>query len=137
MNWVFAGLGVALLAGLLWIRIAPQDPGRWHVLPERAETRDFTGGAMRVVDGDAARLARLDAIIRATPRTRVLAGSTKSGRITYVTRSRVFGFPDYTTVEARDGRIVLYGRLRFGKSDMGVNAARLDGWLARLGPGGE
>ena len=27
----------------------------------------------------------------------------------------------------------LFARLRFGQSDMGVNKARVDGWLERLG----
>jgi len=49
--------------------------------------------------------------------------------ITYVTRSRVFGFPDYTTVRQAGPQLEIYGRLRFGRSDLGVNAARIDGWL--------
>ena len=52
--------------------------------------------------------------------------------ITYVTRSRVFGFPDYTTVRQAGDTLEIHGRLRFGESDMGVNAARVDGWLERL-----
>ncbi|WP_428515957.1 DUF1499 domain-containing protein [Roseovarius sp.] len=87
---------------------------------------------MRVVSDDGDTLARLDTIIRDTSRTTVLAGSVDEGMITYVTRSALWGFPDYTTVAHRDGRIVLYGRARFGKSDLGVNAKRLDGWLAQL-----
>ena len=43
-------------------------------------------------------LAAIDAAARATPRTRVLAGSVEAGMITYVTRSRLWAFPDYTTV---------------------------------------
>ena len=49
--------------------------------------------------------------------------------ITYITRSRVFGFPDYTTVRQAGPQLELYGRLRFGGSDLGANAARLDHWL--------
>jgi uncharacterized protein (DUF1499 family) len=60
----------------------------------------------------------------------------EEGRITYMTRSLVFGFPDYTTVTtvpAGDGaQVVAYGRLRFGSSDMGVNRERLESWLAQL-----
>ena len=58
------------------------------------------------------------------------------GRITYITRSAAFGFPDYTTVEAvtaEDGtRLAIYARLRFGQSDMGVNQARVEEWLSAL-----
>lgn len=121
-----------IVAVLAFIRLAPSDPDRWHRMPETVETRDLEGGAMRRVEGD---LATLDAIIRDTPRTQVLAGSVGDGMITYVTRSRVFGFPDYTTVRQDGDMLEIYGRLRFGKSDMGVNAARIDGWLRQLQAG--
>jgi uncharacterized protein (DUF1499 family) len=33
----------------------------------------------------------------------------------------------------QDGDMLqIHGRLRFGKSDLGVNAARIDGWLRQL-----
>jgi uncharacterized protein (DUF1499 family) len=54
----------------------------------------------------------------------------------YVTRSAVFGFPDYTTLRRAGDQLEIYGRLRFGKSDLGVNATRIDGWLMRLRQGG-
>jgi hypothetical protein len=124
---------VAIVAGMAYVRLAPSDPARWHAMPESLAPGDLAGGAVRVVPGD---LAALDAIIRATPRSRVLAGDVAQGMITYVTRSRVFGFPDYTTVRQSGERLEIYGRLRFGKSDLGVNAARIDGWLQRLGQAG-
>lgn len=125
-------LVTVIVAVLAFIRLAPSDPDRWHRMPETVETRDLEGGAMRRVEGD---LATLDAIIRDTPRTQVLAGSVGDGMITYVTRSRVFSFPDYTTVRQDGDMLEIYGRLRFGKSDMGVNAARIDGWLRQLQAG--
>src|SRR6056297_2473742 len=88
-------LVTAVVALLVFIRVAPSDPDRWHRMPENVSDSDLDGGAMRTLEGD---LAALDAIIRDTPRTRVLAGSPDQGMITYVSRSRVFGFPDYTTV---------------------------------------
>ena len=133
MKWLALGLGVIgiLAVGLsLYVRLAPSDPARWHRMPAAVTNRDVVGGAMRVIGAGEGGLKRLDDIIRATPRTRVLAGSVGEGMITYVTRSRVFGFPDYTTVRHAGPQLELYGRLRFGGSDLGVNAARLDGWLA-------
>ena len=53
--------------------------------------------------------------------------------ITYVTRSRLIGFPDYTTVEAKDGMVTVFARLRFGRSDLGVNRRRVEGWIKALG----
>jgi len=122
-------LVVAIVGLLVFIRMAPSDPDRWHAMPDNVSDRDLDSGAMRTLEGD---LAALDRVIRDTPRTQVLAGSVSDGMITYVTRSRVFGFPDYTTVRQEDDMLEVYGRLRFGKSDLGVNAARLDGWLRQL-----
>lgn len=130
--WGLAALALLLLAFGAWVRLAPTDPDRWHRMPDGVTNRDVEGGAMRVVGaGGDAPLRRLDAIIRDTPRTRVLAGSVEDGMITYVTRSFLWRFPDYTTVRRDGPQIELYGRLRYGRSDLGVNAARLDRWIAR------
>ena len=69
------------------------------------------------------------------PRTNVLAGDVASRRISFVTRSRVFGFPDYTTLQLSDGTLRAYARVRFGQSDMGVNRERLEGLLAAIKAG--
>ncbi|WP_135505014.1 DUF1499 domain-containing protein [Roseovarius aestuariivivens] len=135
MNWLwtlFAVSALSLVGLAVAMRLVPSDPARWHVLPPGAEPGTGAAQAVRVIDGDRETLAELDAIARAHPRTTHLAGSVEEGKITYVTRSTVFGFPDYTTVGLREGQIVLFARLRFGKSDLGVNAARLDAWLTRL-----
>ena len=132
-------LSLILLAVLgfgLWVRLAPSDPARWHVSLMDSGNRDFAGAAIRTIPARPGDMARLDRIIRDTPRTTALAGSPEEGMITYVTRSRLWGFPDYTTVEARAGNIVIHGRLRFGSSDMGVNRARIEGWIAALAAAG-
>lgn len=137
---------VALLAagGAGYIRLAPSDLATWHVAPPRALFRNLPGDQVQAIEGAAilrlspargsARdlLERLDAIALATPRTARLAGSPGEGRITWITRSAFWGFPDYTTAEADPDGLRLYARLRFGRSDFGVNAARLTDWLARL-----
>ena len=128
-------IGLIAFAISAYVRLAPTDPERWHTMPAAVTNRDTYGGAMRVVGAGQDGLARLDRIIQATPRTYVLAGSVEAGMITYVTRSRVFGFPDYTTVRQAGPQLELFGRLRFGRSDLGVNAARLDGWLQAFAQG--
>lgn len=125
-------LALLLVALLLYVRLAPSDPERWHRPIETATDTDLDGGAVRVIAGDEATLAQLDTAMRALPRTRLLAGSVGEGRITYVTRSKVVGFPDYTTMELQDGEVRLFARLRFGKSDLGVNRKRLEGLLGRI-----
>ena len=131
MMVLWAVLAVAV-AGMAYVRLAPSDPARWHRMPEVSGDKRFNSGVIRQVSAGPEGLARLDAIIRDTPRTRVLAGSVGEGMVTYVTRSRVMGFPDYTTVRQADDMLEIYARLRFGRSDLGVNRARVEGWLGRL-----
>lgn len=126
---VLIGLGA-------YVRLAQSDPERWHVMPAAVTNRDVQGGAMRVVGTGAEGFAQLHGIIESSPRTRVIAGSVDEGMVSYVTRTFVVGFPDYTTIRRTEQQIEIYGRLRFGVSDFGVNAARIDGWLKTLAEGG-
>lgn len=128
------------IAGLLaYVRFAPSDPARWHIDIAAADfvpsakwaafcpspgSPDFVAGAG---------LAKLAEVAEATPRTIRLAGSVEEGRVTWVTRSRIFGFPDYATaatVETTGGpQLCIISRQRFGSEDGGVNAAKLQSWL--------
>jgi uncharacterized protein (DUF1499 family) len=121
-----------VVAGLAWIRLAPSDPAVWHVDPKVTADQDLAGGVRRRIPATEDTFAQLDRIILATPRTEVLAGSVEDGKITYITRSKWMGFPDYTTVMRNETVLELFARLRFGQSDTGVNKARVDGWLERL-----
>jgi len=149
---VLYALLLLIVGGMAYVRLAPDDPARWHVdprlgidggkaelpAPDRVVTVD-RGARARIVIADTPpedALARLDAVARATPRTTRLAGSPGEGRITWVTRSLLIGFPDYTTAAAEASgaatTIDLFARQRYGRGDMGVNAARLRDWIARL-----
>lgn len=124
---------VGIIALLAYVRLAPSDPDRWHVMPPQVKNEDLVGGAMRVIPGNPEQFARLVEMIETSDGTTRLAGSIEEGMVTVVTRSVVFGFPDYTTLRLQDDEISIHARLRFGKSDLGVNAARLDAWLAQFG----
>ncbi|MGR3838349.1 MAG: DUF1499 domain-containing protein [Cognatishimia sp.] len=115
----------------LYVRFAPSDAGRFHVSGAVQSDADLEGGVKRILPG--VTLAELDQIAQQTPRTKVLAGSVDDGMISYVTRSRLIGFPDYTTIEAKDGMVTVFARLRFGRSDLGVNRRRVEGWIKALG----
>lgn len=149
-NWtgvviIVAMFGVVALMG--YFRIAPTEPEAWHVDPADPALRDGADGTLIRADADLkspvfdetpeALLAKLDMVAMETPRTRRLAGGVEEGRITYMTRSLIFGFPDFTTVTTEPSdpgaRVVAFGRQRFGRSDLGVNRERLEGWLAALG----
>ncbi|WP_299558342.1 DUF1499 domain-containing protein [uncultured Sulfitobacter sp.] len=120
---------IAVVALLAFIRFAPTDVSRWHRPVGPAEDATGEGWAARVIPAAPDLVSDLHQGMLALPRTELLAGSVGEGLLTYITRSKWIGFPDYTTIERDGDHIKLYARLRFGKSDMGVNAARLDGLI--------
>ena len=136
LKYIVILLILAAIGGAVFIRFAPSDPEVWHVDPQVSADQDLAQGVRRRIPGGEERMAELDRIILSTPRTELLAGSVEEGRITYITRSKWMGFPDYTTIQQDGDVIELYARLRFGQSDMGVNKARVEGWLNELGPQG-
>ncbi len=139
LKTIILGLIGIFVALAVYIRLAPSDPAVWNAditadgyVPQAnwAAFCPETGSRDAIMTDD---LAPLDAVAMATPRTTRLAGSVAEGRITWVTRSKVMGFPDYTTAAIRQTdagpQLCVVGRLRFGQSDLGVNAKRVGGWL--------
>lgn len=134
MKWILLTLLGLMALFAVYVRLAPTDVARWHKPADPQPIGDYPaeGSHMVVLEATAQDFAALDAIIRSSPRTHVLAGSVEAGIVTYVTRSALWGFPDYTTVSlGEDGVMQVYGRLRFGRSDLGVNRKRIEGWLAQ------
>lgn len=151
--WTLAGAALAVaVAGLAAVRLVPSDPAVWHVdvasvvkpaSPNAWLVRD--GGdapALRLDLPPAAALARLRAVALAWPRTAVLAedavedGAEDGARATFITRTALVGWPDYTTVQvapiATGSVVMIFARSRFGYSDLGVNEARVRAWIAAL-----
>lgn len=122
--------------GIVFVRLAPSDPAKWHKPLDFTQNADFASGVERVVNATPDILHRLNQIALDFPRTKLLAGSVEEGRITYVTRTKIIGFPDYTTVELQNDQLLIFARLRFGGSDFGVNRDRIDQWLRALEVGG-
>lgn len=128
---------ILVVAGLAYVRLAPSDPATWHQrssVTAMGEKKFKSGYIWReAVEGDGSdRLRALDALAQATPRTTLLAGSVEEGQVTYVTRTQWAGFPDYTTISVAEGTLEIHARLRFGQSDLGVNAKRVKSWRAAL-----
>jgi uncharacterized protein (DUF1499 family) len=151
MSWKTLAV-LVLLAGLAlmaYIRLAPSDPKDWHI--KVATTDPIPPGPCPqriVLVPKGARAAclfsltpqqvldKLEAIALTSPRTLHLAGNAHEGRITWISRSFLMGYPDYITAEvtptAQGTRLDIFSRQRFGQSDLGVNAARLKDWLSQL-----
>ncbi len=135
---VLALLALFVLSVVLWVRLAPSDPARWHVDPATAPdpaTPNFARAERVVALPPHEVRARLDAIAAAEGAT-VLAEDASG--VTYLARTRRMRYPDYVSIrldDAGDGttRLQAFSRSRFGRSDMGVNAARLNRWLGKLG----
>ena len=123
-------LGVVCFAA--YVRLAPSDVARWHQPIAATADASFAVGAVRVMNADRVAFEQVDTAMQNLSRTHVLAGSVEDGLITYVTRSQLWGFPDYTTVQFDAGTLKFYARSRFGGSDLGVNAARLAQVLATI-----
>lgn len=137
---------IAALGLLAYIRLAPSDPAVWNVSPVTtaqagqgpclaAITTQINGARVACLSPDTPEtlLAKLDQIAMVTPRTTRLDGTPQSGRITWITRTALMGYPDYTTAEVSKTetgtRLDIYARQRFGSADFGVNTARLKAWL--------
>jgi uncharacterized protein (DUF1499 family) len=76
-------------------------------------------------------------IVATQPRVELVAQDANGRRLTYIQRSAVFRFPDIVTVEFRPvgeerSTLALMSRSRYGRSDFGVNAARVDRWMGLL-----
>lgn len=75
----------------------------------------------------------VQAALRREPRVQQVAEDPAQGTLRFVARSRIMGFPDTINVKVvpvADGRsaVLIYSRSLLGKSDMGVNLARVKLW---------
>lgn len=148
MKYVILALVALAAFGLAYIRLAPDNIAQWHVDPQTVKRGPKPNQfLMRNGDGDvespvfdmsAADLAQIfDDYALSRPRVTRLAGDPQQLWSTYIQRSKWFGFPDYISVriipfEAGRSALVVYSRARYGGSDLGVNEARITGWVAAL-----
>jgi len=125
---------IAFMALQLMIRIAPSKPENWVISETGQAPGDYpSDGGFRVVrsvEDASAFTQKFEQAMLAEPGTQKLG--QMQGQDIYISRSAFWGFPDYTTLVTDDERAEIYARLRFGKSDMGVNRARLERVLGRI-----
>lgn len=142
--WILLVVFIAVVA---WVRFAPNDPARWHVdpavitktaKPNQFLMRDGADAPAEIFDLPPEELAAaFHKIALAQPRVTVLAEDSSDFWITYEQRSKLMGYPDFISVRiipVADGKsaVQIYSRSRFGKSDLGVNKARVTHWLGLL-----
>jgi len=133
---------VGLVAALIYPRVAPLKQTKFHTRSEVTAPGDYeTANSYRIVREVTVAPEKVLGVVKdlamQTPRTELFAGSIDAQFVTFETRSKWFGFPDYTTVQIitddDDTLLEIYGRARFGVSDLGVNRKRVLRWLDELG----
>lgn len=131
MKLALAALFGVLILTQAIIRLWPVRPADYHqpITPDTFANVRFCpepGSRFALVPPS---LEPFIAAAGAEPRTRLLAGSAREGRVTFVSRSRIWGFPDVTTAEITPQGLCIIARQVFGSNDHGVNAKRLNRWL--------
>ena len=141
MRFILVSLLVLLAVWYGVVRFWPGNPEVWHIDP--VEAPDPGIGGVRVVGEDAPLfasapeevMAAFDSAITAEG-ARVFAGSVEEGFVTYLTRTRIFRFPDYVTVRVTpegDGIRLTYRALTGTKGgDGGTNALRMERLLSAV-----
>ncbi len=131
-------LVVLFVLAQAYIRLAPLPAERLSDKPGPMQpgTHKLAGGVKVVrplaeLPPDA--LDRLITIAEATPRTRRIG--TGADPAVFVTRTRFWGFPDISVIWTEGDTLHIHAHLVIGGSDLGVNAARVTGWLEQLGDG--
>ncbi len=76
-------------------------------------------------------------VVAAHPRVALLSEDADGQQVDYIQRSALFRFPDVTTVRfiavsASQSTLAIYSRSLYGRSDLGVNRARVETWVRRL-----
>ena len=144
-------LGAVAAGGLaVYVRTASDDPAEWHVDPETAgrtgNPNDVLIGPAEAADSPSPAfkapprelMAAVDSAMLALPRTERLAGSVDGLSATYVQRTALMAYPDYVSVKVQPAEggstLAIWSRSRFGRSDFGVNAARVSALLEALEP---
>ncbi len=130
---------------LSYIRFSKPDQSLWHVDPEEVSGNNLKNSYLinsKNKNKPAYSLEvnelyhELNKIVL-EDRCKKVFGNVKENLITYVCRSKVFGFPDYISVSFSrldDGRtsLAIFSRSRFGLYDFEKNIKRIDRWLEKL-----
>lgn len=97
-------------------------------------TADFVSPDFAVAEQDL--MTKVQALVAAEPRTKLVAKDEALQQLVFVQRSRVFRFPDTIRIQVvkrgAGSSIIIYSRSNYGDSDLGVNKKRVGEWLAKI-----
>lgn len=145
MNWLIWSIFafVAIAAALaLYVRFAPNDVAEVHRDPvsEGASGQNMAVLAppdAPVYDVTPERLfALLEGVVIDTPRVEKVAEGPDPLHASYISRTPLMGYPDYVSLRVISveggASFAIWSRSRFGRSDFGLNAARIERWREEL-----
>lgn len=130
---------------LCYIRFAKPNDSNWHIDPELVAQNDLRNSFLNnSKSGNFSYYAvpikdlylKLYEIAEADKCQRVF-GNIDEGLITFVCRSRFWGFPDYISISFKEhetgkSSLSVFSRSRFGVYDFGKNKKRMKKWLKQL-----
>lgn len=117
--------------------VRPSTPNSYLVCPrDRCAAAADEEGPVYVVSATALRAGVRD-ILSAESRVELVGDEVDIFRLVFVQRSRIFRFPDTVTVQIfplSDGTsaLAMYSRSNYGRSDLGVNKARVRRWIGLI-----
>jgi uncharacterized protein (DUF1499 family) len=119
----------------IWVRVSPLPEDRLTAKPGPDEpgVHPSMGGIKVVRPLDTLPKGAFDKMLdiaAATPCTERVGEGTDPAA--FVTRSKLWAFPDIAVIWVEDGNLHVQSHLVFGRGDMGVNAAKVTRWFDRL-----
>jgi len=124
-------------------KLRPRNRPNWYLVCPPQYCGTTPSRVSPVFDVPAAVLrARWMDIIKRQPRVSQIAVSADKLQFDYIQRSRFFHFPDTITlrlipVGENTTTLAIFSRSHYGYSDLGVNKARVESWLAELSKAGK
>jgi len=148
MKSAFFVFAITLIGFGFFIRLAPSDPGFWHVDPLTAKKGRKKNVFIQLpgegkypspeFDFGAELLAhKFSELVLKNPDVSVLAGTPNDLFMTFIARTKLMRYPDYISIRFIDlggdrSTLAVFSRSRFGHSDRGVNRRRFLAWQDQL-----
>ena len=134
-----------MIIALSYIRFSKPNKSLWHIDPESISRNDLRNSYLSNSKNNnnhqyllsTNRLYLLLNEIMLEDNCKKVFGNIEENLITYVCRSKVFGFPDYISLsfyslDEERTSLAIFSRSRFGVYDFGKNKNRIVRWVGKL-----